>query len=525
MSKRNFIWIVLLMTISLVGIIAVQFFWIRNFIEVREKQFTNDVKFALAKVADNIQQRELNDISETYSKLINEKKNLTTTDIKKFLYQQVDTVRKETFTYAQTILEENYKVPINFFEQDSILIKKIFSKKDFRIVRNQVNSKEMLNNRVPLPPEERLVRIQRLRGAEKAEFEDAFKTLLDRVPLYKRVSNLELHLNLKNEFKERGITTNFTYGVYSNGLATKIKSDYFTRNKEKEYMIPLFVFDEGMSRYQLYVDFPEERIYLLSTISQILLLSIFFIFIIMMAFGLALYQLLEQKKISEIKTDFINNMTHEFKTPIATINLALDAIKNPKIINDNEKVNRYISMIREENRRMNTQVENVLRISQLEKNQLSLTFDEVDIHDVIEEAITHLHLVVNDKQGYIKTHFSAKKSLIKGDYFHLINVFMNMLDNAIKYSIDSPKVDVYSAIESKYLVIKIVDQGMGMSKNVQKHIFDKFYREQKGDVHNIKGHGLGLSYVKKMIDLHQGKVDVESEKDKGSTFVVKLPLL
>ncbi|MDO9261972.1 MAG: HAMP domain-containing sensor histidine kinase, partial [Flavobacteriaceae bacterium] len=503
MSKRNFIWIVLLMTIALVGIITVQFFWIRNFIEVREKQFSDDVKFALAKVADNIQQRELNEISETYSKLIVEKKNLTTTDIKRFLYQQVDTHRKESFTYAQTILEENYKVPIEFFEQDSILIKKIFSKKDFRIVRNQVNNNEMLANQ--LPPEERLVRIQRLRGAEKAEFEDAFKTLLDRVPLYKRVSNREIQLNLQNEFKARGITTNFIYGVYSNGLATKIKSDYFAITKGKEYMIPLFVFDEGMSRYQLYVDFPEERSYLLSTISQVLLLSIFFIFIIMMAFGLALYQLLEQKKISEIKTDFINNMTHEFKTPIATINLALDAIKNPKIIHDSEKVNRYISMIREENRRMNTQVENVLRISKLEKNQLSLSLEEVDIQDVIEEAITHLLLVVDDRQGYIKTHFSAQKSIVKGDYFHLINVFMNMLDNAIKYSIVSPKVDVYTKNETKYLVIKIVDQGMGMSKNVQKHIFDKFYREQKGNVHDIKGHGLGLSYVKKMIELHQGK--------------------
>lgn len=523
MNKRNFSWIVILMTIALVGIIAVQFFWIRNFIEVREKQFNNDVKFAIAKVADNIQQRELNEISETYSKLIVEKKNLTTTDIKRFLYQQVDTVRKETFTYAQTILEENYKVPIDFFEQDSILIKKIFSKKDFKIVRHQVNNNEMLSNQ--LPPEERLVRIQRLRGAEKAEFEDAFKTLLDRIPLYKRVSNREIQLNLQNEFKERGITTNFTYGVYSNGLATKIKSDFFTLTKKKEYMIPLFEFEEGKSRYQLYVDFPEERSYLLSTISQILLLSIFFIFIIMMAFGLALYQLLEQKKISEIKTDFINNMTHEFKTPIATINLALDAIKNPKIINDNEKVHRYINMIREENRRMNTQVENVLRIAKLEKNQLSLTIETVDIHDVIEEAITHLNLVIADKQGYIKTHFNANKSTIKGDYFHLINVFMNILDNAIKYSIDSPKVEVFTTVESKNLVIKIVDQGMGMSKNVQKQIFDKFYREQKGNVHDIKGHGLGLSYVKKMVELHQGKVEVESEKDKGSTFIVKLPFI
>lgn len=523
MSRRNFIWIVLLMTISLVGIIAVQFFWIRNFIEVSENKFTNDVKFALAKVADNIQKRELNDNYDRYSNLYFEKENMTLTDLKTLLYKQVDTVKNETFTYAQTILEENYKVPIEFFEQDSIMLKKIFSKKDIKIVKEHKNDQEMGANIVP--PEERLIRIQQLRGAELAEFEEAIKIWLDRVPLYIRLTSTELELNLQNEFKERGITTNYTYGVFSNGLATKLRSEEFTIKKGKEYTVPLFVDNDGFSRYQLYVDFPEERSYLLSTISQILILSAFFIFIIMMAFGVALYQILEQKKISEIKTDFINNMTHEFKTPIATINLALDAIKNPKIINDSEKVHRYINMIKEENRRMNTQVENVLKISKLENNQLNLTIDEVDIHDIIEETITHLHLVVDDRQGYIKTHFRAEKSIIKGDYFHLINVFMNMLDNAIKYSINSPNIDVYTENESKYLIIKIADKGMGMSKNVQKHIFDKFYREQKGNIHDIKGHGLGLSYVKKMIELHQGKIIVESEKDKGSTFIVKLPLL
>ncbi|HEX5742942.1 MAG TPA: HAMP domain-containing sensor histidine kinase, partial [Flavobacteriaceae bacterium] len=184
-----------------------------------------------------------------------------------------------------------------------------------------------------------------------------------------------------------------------------------------------------------------------------------------------------------------------------------------------------INMIKEENRRMNTQVENVLKISKLENNQLSLTIDDVDIQDVIEETITHLHLVVDDRQGYIKTHFNAEKSIVKGDYFHLINVFMNIFDNAIKYSINSPNIDVYTENDSKYLIIKVADKGMGMSKSVQKHIFDKFYREQKGNIHDIKGHGLGLSYVKKMVELHQGKIIVESEKDKGSTFIIKLPLL
>jgi two-component system phosphate regulon sensor histidine kinase PhoR len=218
-------------------------------------------------------------------------------------------------------------------------------------------------------------------------------------------------------------------------------------------------------------------------------------------------------------------MTHEFKTPIATINLALDAIKNPKIINDESKVKRYVQMIRDENKRMHGQVENVLRISRLEKNQLDISKDAVDIHDIIEEAIEHIQLLVNSKDGVVKTHFKAISTEVLGNQFHLTNVLVNMLENAVKYSENSPKIDVFTESTNKYFILKIKDEGIGMSKNAQKYVFDKFYREHKGNIHNVKGHGLGLAYVKEIIDSHQGTVYVESEKSKGSTFTVKLPLI
>jgi two-component system phosphate regulon sensor histidine kinase PhoR len=238
-----------------------------------------------------------------------------------------------------------------------------------------------------------------------------------------------------------------------------------------------------------------------------------------------LYQLIQQKKISEIKTDFINNMTHEFKTPIATINLALDSIKNPKIINDKEKVLRYIEMIRDENKRMHSQVENVLRISRLEKNQLDISKDIIDIHDTIEDAISHVSLLVNDRNGSIETHFEAITSEVSGNEFHLTNVLVNMLENAIKYSKESPKIKVYTESTNKFFVIKIKDNGIGMSKVAIKLVFDKFYREQKGNIHDVKGHGLGLAYVKEIVEKHHGTVFVESEKGEGSIFTVKLPLI
>ena len=226
-----------------------------------------------------------------------------------------------------------------------------------------------------------------------------------------------------------------------------------------------------------------------------------------------------------MKSDFINNMTHEFKTPIATINLALDAIKNPKIINDQEKVKRYLRMIKEENKRMNAQVENVLRISQLQKKQLNISKERLKLHDLIEDAITHVELIVEDRNGYISTHFNAPKSSILANETYFTNVIVNVLDNAIKYSDDAPKIDVYTENVGNNIILRIKDQGKGMNKAVQKRIFEEFYREYTGDVHNVKGHGLGLTNVKRIVENHQGIVSVDSEKGRGSTFIIKLPLI
>ena len=218
-------------------------------------------------------------------------------------------------------------------------------------------------------------------------------------------------------------------------------------------------------------------------------------------------------------------MTHEFKTPIATINLAIDSIRNPKILNNQEKVLRYIEMIRDENKRMHTQVENVLRISRLEKNQLDISKEMIDIHDTIEDAISHVSLLVNDRNGTIDTHFEAIISEISGNEFHLTNVIVNMLENAIKYSEENPRIEVYTESTNKFFIFKIKDNGIGMSKGALKLVFDKFYREQKGNIHDVKGHGLGLAYVKEIVEKHHGTVFVESEKGAGSIFTVKLPLI
>ncbi|MBK86663.1 MAG: hypothetical protein CMC86_05645 [Flavobacteriaceae bacterium] len=257
----------------------------------------------------------------------------------------------------------------------------------------------------------------------------------------------------------------------------------------------------------------------------ITLMSLLFTLIIIVGYMSAVYQLIKQRKISQMKSDFINNMTHEFKTPIATINLALDAIKNPKIFNNKEKVSNYISIIKHENKRMNAQVENVLRISKLRKKQLNISKDRLELHDLIQDAITHVELIVQNRQGYIKTNFKASKSSILANDSYFTNVIVNILDNAVKYSEGPPKIDILTENIGNNVFMSIKDQGIGISKSAHKRVFEEFYREHTGNVHNVKGHGLGLANVKRIIDNHQGTISLESEKGKGSIFTIKLPLI
>ena len=257
----------------------------------------------------------------------------------------------------------------------------------------------------------------------------------------------------------------------------------------------------------------------------ITLLSLVFTMIIIIGYMSAVYQLIQQRKISQMKSDFINNMTHEFKTPIATINLALDAIKNPKIFNNKAKVWDYISMIKEENKRMNAQVENVLRISKLQKKQLIISKDRLQLHELIEDAITHVELIVKNRAGYIKTNFKATKASILANDSYFTNVIVNILDNAVKYSEGPPKIDITTENHGNSILMSIKDQGVGIGKVAQKRVFEEFYREHTGNVHNVKGHGLGLANVKRIVENHQGIILIESEKGKGSTFTIKLPLI
>ena len=507
------------MSLSLIGIIFVQGYWIKNTVETNEEQFSFNAKQVLINVSDQLEREELDKYYVQYAILADSTKPSSTRLSELFRIKQNE-LSNETFYYTNSLLQEDYKLSSPFLDSknDSIDFKKLVSSKITRIVRNdQIDGNESLS------AEERFERISRLEENEKFLLLDAIKEKASELPIYKRVDTSLVSSLIEAQLIARDIKSNFEFAIYSNNLATKIQTEGFQKDSPGTYGIPIF--ESNKTNYEFYINFTDKKKEVLSSIALMALLSIVFTLIIIVAYSSALSQLIKQRQISQIKTDFINNMTHEFKTPIATINLALDSVKNPKIAGDPDKIRRYMGMIREENRRMHAQVENVLRMSKLEKNELNIKKDRVDLHELTEEAISHVELIVDDRQGYIQTHFGALQSSVLASDSHFTNVIVNILDNAVKYSNGKPKIDIYTENVKNYIILKIRDQGKGMSKSVQKKVFEKFYREHTGDIHDVKGHGLGLAYVKQIVVDHHGQVMVESEKGKGSTFIIKLPLI
>lgn len=254
--------------------------------------------------------------------------------------------------------------------------------------------------------------------------------------------------------------------------------------------------------------------------------AIMFTLVIITAFYLTVRTMLRQKKLSEIKNDFINNMTHEFKTPIATISLAVDALKNEKVQRDTEKMGYFSSIIKEENQRMNRQVETILKSALLDRQEVQLNLKPLHVHEIIGDVVDNFILRLQEKQGELETDLSASNDLIEGDEVHISNLVNNLLDNAVKYSKENvpPRISISTSSNNKKFIIRIEDNGIGMTRETVKRIFEKFYRAHTGNIHNVKGFGLGLSYVKTVVEAHEGVIRAESTLGKGSCFTIELPL-
>jgi len=526
MNKTRFRILVFLMSISLIGIILVQLYWINSSFQKNDDQFKHHALVVLSNVSEKLNNKEMVDFYTSYKKFKDSTgREPMQEQLKQLFYYEKDSNTKEVLIYSNTIIPEDFGIDGSFFDKSAgaIKIREYQAKRKTKVYKD--NSLEGSETNIGSKPNVTIQKNGRLGILDRVQFELLFRDIVSQRQIHKRISSKLVNDVLNFELYKSELKTPYEFAVYKNGLATKIKSEEFRYDKCTTYSVPILLDADGKSEYKLLLRFPNKTNFVFSSMLPMTILTLLFVVIILVTYTSALKQLIMQKQISEIKTDFINNMTHEFKTPIATINLALDAIKNPKIIEDKEKVQKYLQMIKDENKRMHAQVENVLRISKLERNELNIDKEPQEITDFIEEAIDHVSLILEDREGEVHTHFNATRTTVLLNDIHFTNVLVNILDNAMKYSVEKPIINVYTENIKDYVLIKIEDNGIGMTKAVQKKVFDKFFREHTGDLHNVKGHGLGLAYVKQIIDDHNGEVFVESEKGKGSMFIIKLPLI
>lgn len=508
------------MSISLIGIIFVQSFWIKTTLDNRERQFSLNVNQALKAVTESIKDREMRDYLAVYQKLIDsigEPQESQLTSVFQYINRNQNT--NQTFVYSHGILEEDYNITSSLLESqssDTTNIKDYKSLKTTTIIDDAFD-REMQN----MSSIERLQRVEKMSLIDRAKYESVFSDLAKLKPIHKRVNNVEIELLLQRELRERDLDLDYDYRVFDGELATKVGSDRYTNLEGIEkFSMPLFANDKGETNFSLVIGFPNRVSYLRSSISFLIILSIVFTLVIIISFVSTILSSIRQKNISEMKTDFINNMTHEFKTPIATIDLALNAVKNEKVKKDNTLVDKYLSIIKEENKRMNLQVENVLKISQLENKNILLNKTKININDIILKSLASVKLLLDEKNGSIDLKLSENIIEFEFAFDEMINVFINILDNSIKYSKEEPKIHIESFMDLNLIKVKITDNGIGMSTKVKNKIFENFYRETKGNIHNVKGHGLGLSYVKKIVDLHGGTISVSSDLNKGTSFTL-----
>ncbi|MEJ7779105.1 MAG: HAMP domain-containing sensor histidine kinase [Daejeonella sp.] len=383
----------------------------------------------------------------------------------------------------------------------------------------------------PEKPRDKVEKVKDYLASEN-EKEDVFKDLYTEyqnvhVPLHQRIHPQTLDSMLRMELRNRSILSDYEFKVTS----AKRDSLIFTRasNQTKflpynSYETPLFPKDIIMDAGMLTITFPDKNTIILSNLTAMMSLSGGLLLILIFCFGYTIHSILMQKKISEMKTDFINNMTHEFKTPVATIMIASEALKDPELASDKKRIDRLATIIYDENVRLGSHIERVLNIAKIDKGDLKLENKEVEMNDLLAAIVDSMSLQLQKRNATMELDLHAKQSAVMGDELHLSNVIFNLLDNANKYSPEDPKIKISTLNSGKNLIIRVADQGIGMNRDQLTKIFDQFYRIPTGNRHDVKGFGLGLSYVNNIVKKLHGTIRVKSEKDKGSEFEICLPL-
>lgn len=544
MNKKVIIFIIVLMTFALAMLAGIEIYWIKNAISVKEANFDRNVKDAMTNVIFKLEKlevakrlrnkmyknkqssrliRTIDSLNNVFSKEIeNHKKdtsyrppenifNLTSEKINVVVLQEhtgeiikrydtsIITIQKKIdFDETNEIFSET---PNYLFSQDTTMRKKL-NNYDNRI--NKYLDQTLLVNEV---------------------FEDMFN-LKQFDAIENRLDFALLDSLVSTELKRSGINTVYEYGVYSplrNIMISEKTGQYHKFLLEKGFAFNLFPRDLFMAPEYLMIYFPEKQHFILSQLWKILIVSSILILVIVFSFTYTIFTIFRQKRLSEMKNDFINNMTHEFKTPVSTISIACEALRDNDIFKTEALQKNYINVINEENKRLGAMAEKILQTAILDKGDLKLHYEVFDLEDIIRDVIKRFELQISSKGGQIATEFLASDTTIKADKTHITNVIYNILDNANKYTPKNPLIKIKTTNDDKGIYIFVEDNGIGISKANQKKIFEKLYRVPTGNLHNVKGFGLGLHYVKTIVSQHKGLVWVESELKKGTRMKIFLP--
>ncbi|WP_421763585.1 sensor histidine kinase [Ekhidna sp.] len=530
MQRKTLRWIIGLMGLAMIGLISFQLYWIDSLVAANEERFRKDVLDALNTVANKLEKQ------ETYAAL--QKLNYLNSPIherneENIRLRQIQEEKRRVSGKTEIIRQGNQQI---FFFADTV------NEGGFEFV---VNFSSIADNyfyeQVPPPPgtnieqmiDERDVKIEQLENKlakVSRKYELTFDVVKDLMGPNRSISSRfnpnQLDSLLKNELNSKGIDIDYDYGVL------QPHADQFlllTRNQKKpdlersDLRASLFPNDIFGNDSMLIIDFPGKQGYLMSKVWSAMVSSGFLVVVILFCFGYSIRTIVRQKKLSEMKNDFINNMTHELKTPISTVSLAVEAL-NDKDIEQSKLRSKYIKVIGEENKRLGDQVEKVLQIAAIDRKDYNLKQELIRMSDMVKSAADHIAIQVEQRGGRLNMIEKAEKDVIQGDEMHLTNIILNLLDNANKYSPEAPNITLRTASDEEDFIISIHDKGIGMTREQQKHIFEKFYRVPTGDLHNVKGFGLGLAYVQRIVEAHGGKIHVDSEPGKGSKFSITLPL-
>ncbi|NMM46767.1 sensor histidine kinase [Marinigracilibium pacificum] len=531
-KRKTLIVIILLMSVALTALVAFQLYWIKNSLSINQQRFDQEVQEALNNVAEKLEQQEM--LYNAYTGL--------DYSIKFFMEGEKDSFTIAPLPKAELKLPEKRKTfgsikgqpSFEYTLSDGTGSFNLEVEKEVYLNKNDTEAnlkKEIMNFYDQFDSLRDRVQDYDIKLAKALNKSDMVKVVLNELfygkrTITNRINPEELDSLLHAELGNNGIDLNYEYGVTNVSADTLMFAHTTDKSKllESTFKTKLFPNDIIGKASFLYIYFPNETGYIVKQSAITLGSSGILIMIILICFGYALYIIIRQKKISEIKNDFINNMTHEFKTPIATVSLACEALQDPEIRKIPEFYDRYLRIIKDENNRLGTQVEKVLQMATLEKEDIKLKRDKVDVEEVICKALENINLQVEKKEGKINLDLKARNHQVFADKVHLTNIVHNLLDNANKYSPVKPKISIQTYNQNGDIRIKVSDNGIGMGKDAVDKIFEKFYRVPTGNLHDVKGFGLGLTYVKTMVNAHGGDINVISELGKGSTFEISLPL-